>query len=130
MGLKMFILPSCQKAVSRSLLSTENSITARVASVPYDRNYVLNRISEERDYQDHKWGDSDDLQNTPADFITYINHYSTRYLDGTFRPYSAETLFKFREGMIQSAAIAVAAAEFAGKLLNDEISRPDVLKAD
>lgn len=95
-----------------------------------DRNYILGRISEERDYQDRKWGDSDDLLNTPADFNTYINHYATRYLDGTFRPYSTETLVKFREGMIQTAAIAVAAAEFAGKVLNDEIHRPDVLKAD
>lgn len=93
-----------------------------------DRTYILKRISEERDYQDHRWGNSDDDFNSPNDFISYLNHYSTKWLDGTLKPYNEETIFKFRESMIQTAAIATAAAEFAGKVLNKEVHRPDILK--
>jgi hypothetical protein len=87
---------------------------------------ILDRIDAEREYQIERWGDADDLVNTPNDFVSYLSHYSTKWFNGSFAPYNTETIYKFRDSMIKNAAIAVAAVEFADKLINREIERPDV----
>lgn len=73
---------------------------------------VLAAIDQERDYQVNKWGTAfDDNQNTPNDFVSYISHYSTKWFNGGFAPYDAETVAKFKQSMIKVAAIAAAAVE-------------------
>ncbi len=92
------------------------------------RQEILDEIDAEREYQIQKWGDADDTINTPNDFVAYLTHYSTKWFNGTFAPYDTETLVRFRDSMIKNAAIAVAAAEFAEKVINGDIERPDVLE--
>lgn len=76
------------------------------------RENIFNEIDLERQYQEQKWGnDIDDTVNKPNDFIAYINHYGTRWFNGGFAPYPPEAINKFRESMIKTAAIAVAAVE-------------------
>lgn len=91
------------------------------------RQTILSEIDAERDYQIQRWGDLDDLTNLPNDFVAYIAHYSTRWLSGETAPYSLETLIKYRQSMVKTAAIAVAATEFADKIINGENNRDDVL---
>ena len=77
-----------------------------------NRNEILDEISDEREYQEGKWGnDADDQINTPNDFIAYMNAYSTRWFPGGFTPYTPETVDAFRKSMVKTAAIAVAAIE-------------------
>ncbi len=92
------------------------------------RQEILDEIDAEREYQIQKWGDADDSINTPNDFVAYLSHYSTRWFNGTFAPYNTETLVRFRDSMIKNAAIAVAAAEYAEKIINGDLERPDVLE--
>lgn len=73
---------------------------------------IFGSIAAEREYQNNKWGtEADDNLNTPNDFVAYINSYSTRWFPGGFTPYTPETVDAFRESMIKTAAIAVAAVE-------------------
>jgi hypothetical protein len=77
-----------------------------------NRDTILSEISTERDYQITKWGnEADDTINLPNDFISYMNHYSTKWFPGGFAPYTPETVDAFRTSMIKTAAIAVAAVE-------------------
>lgn len=67
-------------------------------------------IEAELDYQYDKWGvASDDTRNEPNDWVAYISNYSTNFQDGTFAPYSTETVEKFRTSMTKVATLAVAA---------------------
>lgn len=73
---------------------------------------ILEEIKAEREYQITKWGnDADDTVNTPNDFVTYITGYATKWFPGGFFPIQPEATDKFRECMIKTAALAVAAAE-------------------
>lgn len=77
---------------------------------------VYKELEDERKYQRERWGDSVDLLiNTPNDFVSYISHYSTKWLSGEFTPYSKETVDNFRIQMIKTAAIAIAAVEALDK---------------
>jgi hypothetical protein len=73
---------------------------------------VYDEIKAERDYQVERWGTKADTElNTPNDFVSYIAHYATRWLDGTFEPYRAETADAYRTSMVKVATLAVAAVE-------------------
>ena len=88
---------------------------------------ILTEIRNEREYQKKKWGtDADDQVNTPMDFVGYIANHSTRWFPGGFRPYNDDTLYDFRDQMIKTAALAVAAIEYTDKLLDGSNIRPDV----
>lgn len=76
------------------------------------RESILKEINNERIYQEGKWGnEADDTKNTPNDFASYIAHHSTRWFNGGFAPYDTQTVDKFRNQMIKTAALAVAAVE-------------------
>lgn len=73
---------------------------------------IYGSIRQEREYQVGKWGnDADDNLNTPNDFVSYINAFSTKWFPGGFAPYTTETVDAFRESMVKVAALAVAAIE-------------------
>ena len=89
---------------------------------------ILEEIRKEREYQKTRWGtDADDTVNTPNDWVGYISNYTSRWMDGTFRPYKRATLVKFRESMVKSATLAVAAIESIDKQLDGTVQRPDVV---
>jgi hypothetical protein len=94
-----------------------------------DRINILDRIDGEREYQIQRWGTADEEINMPNDFVAYMAHYSTKWFNGQFAPYNLETLVRFNEAMVKTAAIAVAAAELSEKIINGEIDRPDILQA-
>lgn len=72
---------------------------------------VLDDIRNERKYQVEKWGNgSDDTRNTPWMWVAYIASYATKWMSGKFRVDSNDAN-AFREKMIKTAAIAVAAVE-------------------
>lgn len=76
------------------------------------RENILSEINAERTYQENKWGnDTDDTENEPNDFVSYMANYSSKWFPGGFLPYSTETVDAFRTSMIKTAAIAVAAVE-------------------
>jgi hypothetical protein len=71
---------------------------------------IYDEIEAERCYQIDKWGLSADRElNTPADFISYIANYSTKWQDGSYRPYTSDLVDDYRKAMIQTATLAVAA---------------------
>lgn len=76
------------------------------------RQAILKEIDNEREYQVKKWGNgADDTKNQPNDWTAYIGHHSTRWFNGGFAPYDADTVAAFRKQMIKTAALAVAAVE-------------------
>jgi penicillin V acylase-like amidase (Ntn superfamily) len=91
---------------------------------------ILDQISEERAYQKEKWGTADEEKNTANDFVAYIGHYSTKWFPGGFAPYNRTVLENFRKNMLKTATIAVAAIEWVDKILENKITRPDVLRQD
>lgn len=91
------------------------------------RHQVLDRVDAERLYQIQRWGTLDEEYNNPNDFVAYIAHYSTKWFGGEVAPYDLETMIRFNEAMVKTAAIAVAAAEYSQKIVNGGIERPDVL---
>ena len=94
------------------------------------RNKIVQEILAERDYQVGKWGVTPDRElNRPNDWVTYITQYSSRWLNGTFAPYDRETLMKFRESMIKTATLAMAAIEATDEILEGDNYRPDIIKA-
>lgn len=73
---------------------------------------ILQEIKTEREYQDTKWGhDTDDEQNTPWMWASYIGQYATKWMRGTFAPLGRDVTDTFRECMVKVAALAVAAIE-------------------
>lgn len=73
---------------------------------------VYDEIKAEREYQDRRWGHAaDDEKNDPNDWVAYISHHSTRWFNGGFSPYDAKTVLEFRQQMVKTAALAVAAVE-------------------
>ena len=74
---------------------------------------VLLAVADERARQDEKWGGpAHDDQHTSHDWIAYIVRYSGRAV--TYGPFD---VLRFREHMVQVAALAVAAAEWADRLI-------------
>lgn len=72
---------------------------------------ALLEIKAERVYQDNKWGTtSDDTQNTPFHWVSYLAKYSTGWMRGEWS-FTKEATDAFRTAMIKVAAIAVAAVE-------------------
>lgn len=94
------------------------------------REQILDAIRKEREYQEARWGDADDAQNLPNDFVGYISHYSTRWMKGEIHPYTMDNMVRFHDSMVEAAAIAVAAAEYSAKIINGDLERPDVLLKD
>lgn len=92
------------------------------------RQDIFAEIESERAYQDARWGDADAARNTPNDYVTYMSHYSTKWLNGEFRPFSRSALQAFRTSMLKSATIAVAAIEATDRILSGETPRPDVVR--
>lgn len=73
---------------------------------------IFAEIEAERAYQDGKWGtEVDDTRNTPWMWAAYIAQYATRWMKGKFMPLKRDDTMAFRESMIKTAAIAVAAVE-------------------
>lgn len=65
---------------------------------------ILNEIRQERKYQDQKWsGSSFDDTHSEADWLQWLNEYA----NGTGRAAGRA----FRERMVKTAALAVAAIE-------------------
>lgn len=95
---------------------------------PADETRIVTaEIERERDYQRTKWGnDADNDLNTPNDFVAYLTAQATKWHPGGFAPYGEETIAAFRRAMIKTAAVAVAGAEYADRILGLEIDRPDV----
>jgi len=92
---------------------------------------ILEELKQEREYQKTKWGSkTDDTLNTPMDFVGYISNHSTRWFPGGLKPYSEATIHNFRQQMIKTATLAVAAVEYADKLLDKSNVRPDVMDGD
>ena len=76
------------------------------------RDTILKEVNSEREYQEQKWGNStDDKMNSPLDYVGYIANLSTRWFPGGFPPYSEATLRHYRQAMIKTAALAIAAVE-------------------
>lgn len=73
------------------------------------RNEIHNAIDDERNYQDAKWGATDN-QNTPYNWAAYIGAYTNRSLIGHPGDSVARRL-AFKVDMIKVAALAVAAIE-------------------
>ena len=73
-------------------------------------NTLLQEILTEREYQKEMWGgpEKDACQNSPADFVLYINKYATSWFKGGLPPHDTEG---FRKTMIKVATLAVAAIE-------------------
>jgi hypothetical protein len=69
------------------------------------RSNIFVEISNERDYQDGKWGKENDDRNTPNDWIAYI----TAWTGKAYKYPSCKD--NFRKNMVKVAAIAVAAVE-------------------
>lgn len=74
-----------------------------------NRNDIMMRVSNERDYQDQKWGTAFDDKNTVNDWCAYIASYTGRASK------MGATKDEQIEGFIKVAALAVAAAEAAGR---------------
>ena len=86
---------------------------------------VYDEIKDERNYQDNKWGvTADDTRNTPFHWVNYIGKYSTKWLDGSWEPFQADTVENFRTAMIKTAAIAVAAVESIDRQRKGADARP------
>jgi hypothetical protein len=95
------------------------------------REEILQEIIAERAYQIGRWGtNSDERLNRPTDWMSYITGYSSRWMDGTFAPYDRATLEEFRNSMLKTATLALAAIEETDKLLDGTNVRPDILRAD
>lgn len=77
------------------------------------RDKILEEIKKERLYQIDRWGIvGDDQQNNPGSWVTYITSYVSSWLRGKqVPPYQKEDVDRFREAMIKTAAIALAAVE-------------------
>lgn len=73
---------------------------------------VYAEIQAERDAQVARWGNtSDDTNNAPNDWVSYISHYATNWFGNQFPPYATEVVDDFRTSMIKTAALAIAAIE-------------------
>jgi hypothetical protein len=95
------------------------------------RKEIFEEITAERDYQLERWGATADEQiNRPADWVLYLAHYSSRWMNGSFAPYDVDTLADFRRHMVKAATIALAAIEETDKILAGENVRDDVLRPD
>jgi len=69
------------------------------------RQFILDDISRERDYQDEKWGAEFDDKNTINDWVSYIAAYAAGAADMGIRPRQQ------RVDLLKTAALAVAAIE-------------------
>jgi hypothetical protein len=77
-----------------------------------DEEAVYLEISQERRYQDKRWGhEVDDTLNTPWMWCAYVTAYATKWMAGTFAPLKTETVDDFRAKMVKTAAICLAAIE-------------------
>jgi hypothetical protein len=72
---------------------------------------VSEDVLRERLYQDKQWGhEVDDTQNTPWMWTAYLCSYATKWMKDPFK-FTREDTDEFYDRMIQTAAIAAAAAE-------------------
>lgn len=76
------------------------------------RRSIYAEISEERRYQDEKWGGMahDDNEEAEADFVNYV----VEYAEG--KPGTRSESYAFRRRMVKVAALAVAAIERADRM--------------
>ena len=73
------------------------------------REEILAEVNAERDRQDSFWGHSFDDVNNPNDWVAYITRYvSDGAYSGRTQKYSHKD---FREALIKTAALCVAAVE-------------------
>lgn len=98
-------------------------------SSPY--SYLSKRRSSAR-YQDRQWGqDVDDTLNTPWMWCAYLCSYATKWMKNPHR-WTREDTEEFYDRMIQTSAIAAAAAESIlrqreahGKTFYESDARPE-----
>ena len=69
------------------------------------RQEIFDEIETERAYQDDKWGNEFDDQNTANDWVTYITNYATQAAPLKFNKDNFETKMR------KVAALAIAAIE-------------------
>lgn len=69
------------------------------------RELIYTKITEERAYQDERWGEEFDEKNTSNDWCSYICRYATRAASFNLAPK------EYRDNLIRVAALAVAAIE-------------------
>ena len=90
---------------------------------------IFSEVEREHNYARAKWGPYVDRKvNLPADWVSYITHYVTMWMDGSFRPYSRQTLLNFRRSMVKVANLAVSAIYEIDLILDGENDRPDVVE--
>jgi hypothetical protein len=70
-----------------------------------ERANIYRAITEEREYQEEKWGDRFDKLNTPNDWIAYITLYAGKAVT---LPWDINA---FRKAVLKVAAICVAILE-------------------
>lgn len=70
---------------------------------------ILQEISDERKYQQERWGDEFDAKNTPNDWLAYILSYAGKAVTLKF---NAE---QFRISLIKTATLCAAAIEWCDK---------------
>src|SRR6476659_5761059 len=72
---------------------------------------VFEDVLKERRYQERKWGQEvDDTLNTPWMWCAYLCSYATKWMQNPHR-WTREDTEEFYDRMIQTSAIAAAAAE-------------------
>lgn len=97
---------------SPSAIPKRLSASQRGTAMPQLRwqKRVFEDVLKERRYQERQWGDVDDTLNTPWMWCAYICSYATKWMQNPHR-WTREDTEEFYDRMIQTSAIAAAAAE-------------------
>ena len=97
---------------SPSAIPKRLSVSQRGTAMPQLRwqKRVFEDVLKERRYQERQWGDVDDTLNTPWMWCAYICSYATKWMQNPHR-WTREDTEEFYDRMIQTSAIAAAAAE-------------------
>ena len=97
---------------SPSAMLSRVSASQKGTAMPQSRwqNKVFEDVLKERRYQERQWGDVDDTLNTPWMWCAYICSYATKWMQNPHR-WTREDTEEFYDRMIQTSAIAAAAAE-------------------
>jgi hypothetical protein len=77
------------------------------------REEIYRIIDKERDYQDERWADFDDANNSHADWLIYIEVHLSKAKAAL---YNSHDLEKYSNAMRAIAALAVACGERHGML--------------
>ena len=76
-----------------------------------ERKNVYAAIDSEREYQDEKWADFDDVNNHPADWLLYIEKHLAKAKDAL---YNSHDMVSFNNEVRKIAGLSVACGERHG----------------